>query len=144
MNQLPSVVAASAAQVAASAAQLGHLSSQRLPAINSFEMTTDKPSSAGLFIFCDRFIWQGRFGQVLLVCLHACCTWAASVIPFSAVCLIHPQAVKEQSHHWSVLVGACQCPSRGAECIIEFRFFVIEPAEPIWLLRRSPGILIAE
>ena len=34
--------------------------------INSFETTIDKPSTAGLSIFCDRFIRQGTFGQVFV------------------------------------------------------------------------------
>ena len=33
---------------------------------NSIERTIDKPSTAGLSIFCDRFISEGTFGQVFV------------------------------------------------------------------------------
>ena len=72
----PPVADASAAQVAASAAQPARPTNQRLPGgflalklhnhINSFETAIDKPSTAGLSIFCDRFIRQGTFGQVFV------------------------------------------------------------------------------
>ena len=62
--------------MAASAAQPARPTNQRLPGgflalklhnhINSFETTIDKPSTAGLSIFCDRFIRQGTFGQVFV------------------------------------------------------------------------------
>ena len=72
----PPTVAASAAQVAASAAQPARPTSQRLPGgflalkfhnhFNSSDAAIDKPSTAGLSIFFDRFISQGTFGQVFV------------------------------------------------------------------------------
>ena len=70
-NALPPPVAASAVEVAASAAQPTRpdpacLALKLHDHINSFEQTIDEPSIAGLSIFCDRFIKQGSYGQVFV------------------------------------------------------------------------------
>ena len=70
------VAASAAAQVAVSAALPACFTCQRLPAgfltlklldhMNNYDVTLDsgKPSTAGLSIFCDRFVESGSFGQV--------------------------------------------------------------------------------
>ena len=62
----PAPVDASAAQVAASAAQPARLPGGllALKLHNHMSSETTTPSTAGLSIFCDRFIKQGSFGQV--------------------------------------------------------------------------------
>ena len=92
----PPVPDASAAQVAAPAAQPARLPGGFLALklhnhMTSFETT--KPSTAGLSIFCDRFIKQGTFGQVF-VAEYKGETAVAKV--FGSVDTKEPRSVKRQ------------------------------------------------
>ena len=97
------VAASAATQVAASAAQRAFLAMKLNDHINTYVVTVGKPCTAGLSIFCDRFVKQRTFRQVFRQ------TLPTQFVEF--VQMIHGQAKGRALIGWGC--------SRGAKCLIE-------------------------